>query len=204
MCRVPELGVPKPTIKRSKPPRHLRPENPLKIESRLHLHKYADPSRIHMSTGRPRLCSDSYEARSMGSLDPRNFRLVRPKVESVDPSSSTYLLTKAFNATTPTNVATEPPAWEQHLCLIPHFTAHPRMGGEKAATIHTTSTTVVPSTPPRRSRRQPLRPGFLGLSVIHSSSTTSATSLPSLDRCRSTKEQRSHVGYRGPHARHRT
>jgi hypothetical protein len=163
-------------IKRSKPPRHPRPKNPLKIESRLHQHRYANPSRIRMRIERPRLHSDSYEARSTGSHDPRNFRLVRPRVESVDPSSSTYLLTKPFNATTPTNVATEPPALEQHPCLIPLFTSHPEMGGEKATTIHTTSSTVLPSMPPRRTRRQPLRPGFLGLSVIHSSSTPSATS----------------------------
>jgi hypothetical protein len=83
-----------------------------------------------------------------------------------------HLLTdKAFNATTSTNVAIAPPAWEQHPCLILPFTAHPGMDGEKAATIHTTSSTVLPSTPPRRTRRQPPCPGFLGLGIIRSLST---------------------------------
>jgi hypothetical protein len=45
------------------------------------------------------------------------------------------------------------------------------MGGEKATTIHTTSSTVLPSTPPRLTRRQPPRPDFLGLGLIRSSST---------------------------------
>jgi hypothetical protein len=34
---------------------------------------------------------------------------------------------KAFNATISANVATMPPAWEQHLCLILLFTAYPGM-----------------------------------------------------------------------------
>jgi hypothetical protein len=90
-----------------------------------------------------------------------------------------------------------PPAWEEHPCLIILFTVHPGMDGEKAATIHTTSSTILPSAPPRRTRRQPPRPDFLGLSIIRSSSTPSATSRPGLDRRWSTKEQRSHVDHRG-------
>jgi hypothetical protein len=117
----------------------------------------------------------------------------------------THLLTdKAFNATTSTYVATASPAWEQHLCLILLFTAHPGMDDKKAATIHTTSSTILPSTPPRGIRQQPPRPGFLGLSIIHSSSTPSATSRLGHEHRRSTKEQRPHVNHRGSHARHRT
>jgi hypothetical protein len=78
------------------------------------------------------------------------------------------------------------------------------MDGKKVATIHTTSSTILPSTPPRHTRRQPPHLGFLGLSIICSSSTPSATSRPGLDSRRSTKEQRSHVDHRGSHARHRT
>jgi hypothetical protein len=64
---------------------------------------------------------------------PENLRLARPEVEPIDPPPSLIrLLTdKAFNATTPTNMPTAPPAWEQHPCLILLFTAHPRVGGEK-------------------------------------------------------------------------
>jgi hypothetical protein len=76
-------------------------------------------------------------------------------------SSPTYLLTKALNATTPTNVATAP-AWEQHPCLIPLFTAHPGTGDEKAATIHTTSSTVLQSTPPSSHKTTTTAPGFPG------------------------------------------
>jgi hypothetical protein len=117
----------------------------------------------------------------------------------------THLLTdKAFNATTSTYVATTPPAWEQHPCLILLFTAHPGMDNKKATTIHTTSSTILPSTPPRGTRRQPPRPDFLGLNIIHSSSTPSATSQPGLERHRSTKEQRPHDDNMGSHAHYRT
>jgi hypothetical protein len=70
-----------------------------------------------------------------GSLDakprPRKFS------DSHDPGSTrstplAHVLTdKAFNATTSTNVATTPSAWEQHPRLILLFTAHPGMGDEK-------------------------------------------------------------------------
>jgi hypothetical protein len=123
-----------------------------------------------MKTGHPRLRSDSYEARSTGSLDPRKSSTRTTQGQVDRPPSFNYLLTKAFNATTSTNVATEPPTWEQHPCLIPLFTAHPEMDSEKATTIHTSSI-VLSSTPPRRARRQPPRPGFLGLGIIRSSST---------------------------------
>jgi hypothetical protein len=103
-----------------------------------------------------------------------NLQLAQTGVRSVDPL--THLLTdKAFNVTTSTYVATAPPAWEQHPCLILLFTVHPGMDDKKAATIHTTSSTILPLTPPRGTRRQPPRLGFLGLSIILSSSTPSAT-----------------------------
>jgi hypothetical protein len=54
----------------------------------------------------------------------------------------------------------------------PGYTAHLGMGSEKAATIHTMPSTVLPSTTPRRARRQPLHPGFLGLGIIRSPSTS--------------------------------
>jgi hypothetical protein len=101
-------------------------------------------------------------------------------------------------------VATAPPAWEQYPRLILLFTTHLGMDGKKVATIHTTSSTILPSTPPRGTRPQPLRPGFLGLSIIRSLSTPSATSRPGLERRRSTKEQRPHDDNRGSHAHHRT
>jgi hypothetical protein len=47
-------------------------------------------------------------------------------------------------------------------------------------------------------------PGFLGFGLIRSSSTPSATPRPSLEHYRSTKEQRSHVNYKGLHACHNT
>jgi hypothetical protein len=118
----------------------------------------------------------------------------RKTSDSYDPGSSRstplihLLIDKAFNATTPTNVATAPPAWEQHPCLNPTFYCPSRDGSEKAATIHTTSSTILSSTTPRRARRQPPHPGFLGLSIIHSSSTPSVTSRPGLERRRSTEE----------------
>jgi hypothetical protein len=133
-----------------------------------------------------------------------NLRLARPRVESVNALSVTYSLTTTFNATAPTNMATVPSAWEQHPCLILLFTDHSGMGGEKATTIHATSSTVLPSTPPRRARRQPPHPGFLGLGLICSPSTPSATSRPGLNCGRSTKELRPQDDYRGSHARHRT
>jgi hypothetical protein len=65
--------------------------------------------RIRMKTGRPRLRSDSYEARSTGSLDPGKSPTRTTLGRVGQPPSSTYLLTKAFNVTTSTNVATAPP-----------------------------------------------------------------------------------------------
>jgi hypothetical protein len=77
-------------------------------------------------------------------------------------------------------------------------------GGKKSTTIHATSSTVLPSTPPRLTKRQPPRPGFLGLSLIRSSLTLSTMLWPSLEHRRSIKEWRPHVDHRGSHARHRT
>jgi hypothetical protein len=168
---------------------------------------YTDtPSQAHIrvKTGHPRLRSDSHEARSMRSLDPGKSptRTTRGRVGR--PPLIHLLTDKAFNAITSTNVATAPPAWEQHPCLILLFTAHPEMDGKKDTTIHTTSSTVLSTTPPRRARRQPPCLGFLGLGIIRSSSTPSITSRPGLERRRSTEEQRPYVDHRGSHARHRT
>jgi hypothetical protein len=105
-----------------------------------------------MKTGRPQPRPDSHEARSTGSLNPRKSPTRTTRGRAGRPL--THLLTnKAFNTTTSTNVATAPPAWEQRLCLVPLFTVYPGIGGEKAATIHTTSSIVLPSTPPRLTRR---------------------------------------------------
>jgi hypothetical protein len=90
----------------------------------------------------------------MRSLDPGNSLTRTTQGRVSRPLSLIHLLTdKAFNAATPTNVATAPPAWEQRPRLITLFTAHPEMGGEKATTIHTMSSTVLPSTPPRLTKR---------------------------------------------------
>jgi hypothetical protein len=77
------------------------------------------------------------------------------------------------------------------------------MGDKKAATVQATSSTVPPSAPPRLTKCQPPRPGFLGFGLIHSSSTSSAASRPGLDRRRSTKDRRPCVDHRGSHVRHR-
>jgi hypothetical protein len=118
-------------IKGSKPPRNPRPKNPLKIELRLHRHGCADPSRIRVKTGHPRPRSDSHEVHSTGRLDPRKL-LTRTTRSQVDRPPLIQVLTdKAFNATTFINVATAPPAWEHHLCLILLFTAYPGMAVKK-------------------------------------------------------------------------
>jgi hypothetical protein len=90
-------------------------------------------ARIRVKTGHPRLCSDSHEARSTGSLDPEKppTRTTQGRVGRPTPSLIHLLPDKAFNATTPTYVATAPPAWEQYTCLIPLFSAHPRMDRKK-------------------------------------------------------------------------
>jgi hypothetical protein len=185
--------------------RNLRPETTWKIVSRLHQHGYAELGlHAYEDAVHPWLHSDSHEARSTGGLN-LGKSLTRTARGQVGQPPLTHLLTdKAFNATTSTYVATAPPAWEQYPCLILLFSAHPGMDGKKVATIHTTSKTILSPTPPRRTRRQPPRSGFLGLSIIRSSSTPSATSWPGLDRRRSTKEQRPHIDHRGSHARHRT
>jgi hypothetical protein len=80
-----------------------------------------------VKTGHPRPRSDSHEARSKGSLDPGKLP-TRTTRGRVDRTPLIHLLTnKAFNATTFTNVAIAPPAWEQHPCLILLFIAHPGM-----------------------------------------------------------------------------
>jgi hypothetical protein len=130
-CRVPKLGYSKPTIKRSKPLKNPRPENPIKDQVK------APPRRIRRS--KPHMYEDGAPSTAFrlvrGSLDgkprPRKFSY------SHDPGSTRstpliHLLTdKAFNATTFTNAPTAPSAWEHHLCLILLFTAHPGMGDKK-------------------------------------------------------------------------
>jgi hypothetical protein len=75
--------------------------------------------------------------------------------------SLTHLLTdRAFNATTSTNVATTPLAWEQRLRLVLLFTAHPGMGNKRQPLFrHDTHYSTVMSW------------DFLGLGLIHSPST---------------------------------
>jgi hypothetical protein len=100
--------------------------------------------------GTPRLCSDSYEAPSMGCLDrvPTHTRLAQQGISTIRKSLTrttqgqttrpilfTYSETKvrAFNATTFYFLPSwlQPwPTWKQHRCQISLFTAHPRMGGE--------------------------------------------------------------------------
>jgi hypothetical protein len=63
-----------------------------------------------------------------GALTLEILRLARPRVDPVDPASPTD---KAFNATTSTNVATTPSAWERRLRLVLLFTTHTGMGDEK-------------------------------------------------------------------------
>jgi hypothetical protein len=78
-------------------------------------------ARIHVKTGHPQLRSNSHEARSTGSLDPKKS-LTRTTRGRVGQPPLFHLLTdKAFNATTTTYVVTAPPAWEQYPCLIPFF-----------------------------------------------------------------------------------
>jgi hypothetical protein len=84
-----------------------------------------------MKTGHPRPRSDSYEARSTGSLDPGNSSTRTTQGRPGRPPLIHLLTDKAFNATTFTNVATAPSTWEQHLCLILLFTAHPGMDDKK-------------------------------------------------------------------------
>jgi hypothetical protein len=84
-----------------------------------------------VKTGHPWLHSHSHDPRSTGSLDPKksSTRMTRGRVGR---TPLIHLLAdKAFNATTSTNMATTPPAWEQHPYLILLFTAHPGMGAKK-------------------------------------------------------------------------
>jgi hypothetical protein len=99
----------------------------------------------------------------MGRLDPEKSPTRTTQGRSGRPPLTHLLTDKAFNATTFTYVATAPPAWEQHPCLNLLFIAHPGMGDKKAATIHTTSGTVLPLMPPRGAIRRPSCSGFSGI-----------------------------------------
>jgi hypothetical protein len=70
----------------------------------------------------------------MGSLDPEKSSTRMTQGRSDRPPLTHLLTNKAFNATTPTYMATAPPTWEQYPRLIMLFIAHPRMGDRKAAT----------------------------------------------------------------------
>jgi hypothetical protein len=63
-------------------------------------------------TVRPRPRSDSYEARSTGSLDPRKTPTRTTGGRAGRPSLICLLTDKAFKATTPTDLATVPAMWE--------------------------------------------------------------------------------------------
>jgi hypothetical protein len=95
--------------------------------------------------GRPRPRSDSYEARSIGSLDPKKSPTRTTQGRPSRPPLTHLLTDKAFNATTSTNVATAPPTWERHLRLILLFTAHPGTGDEKQPLFPAMTSTVRPS-----------------------------------------------------------
>jgi hypothetical protein len=157
-----------------------------------------------MKTRHPRLRSDSDEALSTKNLDPRKSPTRTTQGRAGRPPLIHLPSDKAFNATNSTNMATAPPAWEQRPCLILLFTVHSGMA-VKSLPLFTSRRALF-------YHRRPLdvqddnhhAPGFLGLGIIRSSSTPSATPRPGLDHRRSTKEQRLHVGYRGSHARHST
>jgi hypothetical protein len=127
---------------------------------------------------------------------PEILRLVRPRVELVDPPPPFYLLTdKAFKAPLPstriqhhrhgcsaTGVGAAPASNHAFLLPIPEWAV------KKAATIHTTSDTVLPSTLSQLTTRYTPRPGFLGVGLIRSSTTPAAMTRPDLDHRQSTKE----------------
>jgi hypothetical protein len=106
--------------------------------------------------------------------------------------------------TTSTYVATAPPTWKQYRHQIPIFTAHPGMDS-KWLPLYTPRGALFRLRCPLEAQYDNHRvPGFLGLGIIRSSSTPSATSRPGLEHRRSTKEQRPYGDNRGSHARHRS
>jgi hypothetical protein len=80
-----------------------------------------------MKTGLPRLRSDSHEALLTENLDPGKSLTRTTQGQAGRPPLIHLSTNKAFNATIYVNMATMPPAWEQHLCLILLFTTHPGM-----------------------------------------------------------------------------
>jgi hypothetical protein len=159
---------------------------------------------MRVKTGHPRLRSDSYETLSTENLDPGESPTRTTQGRAGRPPLTHLLTDKAFNTTTPTNVRGSATSVRAVSVSNPTFCWPSRYGGKKSTIIHATSNTVLPSTTPQLTKRQPPRPGFLRLGIIRSSSTPSATPRPDLDRCWSTKDQHSHVGYRGSHVRHST
>jgi hypothetical protein len=128
-----------------------------------------------MKTGHPRLRSDSDEALSTENLNPGKSPTRTTQGRADRPPLIHLPSDKAFNATISTNVATAPPTWEQRPCLILLFTTYPGMAAK-----------ILPLFMPRRTlfyHRCPLDVqddnhhalSFLGLGIIRSSSTPSAT-----------------------------
>jgi hypothetical protein len=68
---------------------------------------------VRMKTGHPRLRSDLHEALSTENLDPGKSLTRTTQGRAGGPPLTHLSIDKAFNATTPTNVAAVPPAWEQ-------------------------------------------------------------------------------------------
>jgi hypothetical protein len=107
-------------------------------------------------------------------------------------------------STTSTYVAISPPAWKQYRCQIPLFTAHSGMDG-KNLSLYTPRWALFHLRCPLEAQYDNHRvPGFLGLGIVCSSLTPSATFRPGLEHRRSTKEQRPYDNNRGSHARHRS
>jgi hypothetical protein len=83
----------------------------------------------------PRLCSNSYEARSTGRLDYRESLTRTTPGRTARPTLFTNFETRVrtFNATTNYFLPSwlqQLPTWKQYQCQILLFTAHPGMGGE--------------------------------------------------------------------------
>jgi hypothetical protein len=109
--------------------------------------------------------------RTNSDTSPRStkFRLARPRVGPVNPSSPTCSQTKAFNATISTYVATAPPTWEQFQRLILPFTDHPKMNG-KTLPLYTPRRALFYLNAPSRHKTTTVMPRVfwgLALSVPH-------------------------------------
>jgi hypothetical protein len=128
----------------------------------------------------PQKFSDSHDPGSSWLTLPHLFTysLIR---HLMPPLSSTWIQ-RHRRGCSATGVGAAPASNHAFLLPIPGWAV------KKAATIHTTSGTVLLSTPSRLTIRYTLRLGFLGLGLIRSSTTLVAMTRPGLDHCRSTKE----------------